>query len=226
MGRLQAVVLDFDGVIADTEPLHCQACREVLAPLGITLTWEEYAERYIGMADREVFGRLAEQHGLALDPDLRNTLLARKAKVLSRVFVDARPLFPGVAQLMTRWSEVVPLAIASGALRGEIESVLRAAGIAETVRVIVAAEDVLRSKPAPDPYLQALARLEPQAGRLVPARSVAIEDSRWGVQSAQSAGMRAVAVTTSFTPSELGDADLVVDSLSSLTLEMLDALCA
>ena len=225
MRHLQAVVLDFDGVIADTEPLHYQACREVLAPLGITLTWEEYAERYIGIADREVFGRVAKRHGLALDPDLTDTLLARKAKVLRRVFVDARSLFPGVAEVMTRWSEVVPLAIASGALRGEIEGVLRAAGIAGTVSVIVAADDVPRSKPAPDPYLQALAWLEPHAGRLVPARSVAIEDSRWGLQSARAAGMRAVAVTTSFTPSELGDADLVVNSLSSLTLEALDALC-
>ena len=226
MGRLQAVVLDFDGVIADTEPLHYKACREVLAPLGITLTWEQYAERYIGMADREVFGRLAGEHGLGLGQDLIETLLASKAKVLRRVFVDARPLYPGVAELMTRWSAVVPLAIASGALRSEIESVLRAAGIAGTVAAIVAADDVPRSKPAPDPYLRALAWLEPRAGRLVPARSVAVEDSRWGVESARTAGMRVAAVTTSFARAELSEADLVVDCLSSLTLEMLEALCA
>ena len=225
MGRLQAVVLDFDGVIADTEPIHYKACRDVLAPLGITLTWGEYFERYIGLADREVFGRLAEEHGLVFEADRMDTLLKRKATLLRRALVEERPLFPGVADLMTRWSKEVPLAIASGALRSEIESVLRDAGIAGTVTAIVAADDVPRSKPAPDPYLQALAWLEPHAGRLVPARSVAIEDSRWGLQSARAAGMRAVAVTTSFTPSELGDADLVVNSLSSLTLEALDALC-
>jgi beta-phosphoglucomutase-like phosphatase (HAD superfamily) len=60
----------------------------------------------------------------------------------------------------------------------------------------------------------------------VPARSVAVEDSRWGVESARTAGMRVAAVTTSFTRAELSEADLVVDCLSSLTLEMLEALCA
>jgi len=225
MGRLQAVVLDFDGVIADTEPIHYKACRDVLAPLGITLTWGEYFERYIGLADREVFGRLAEEHGLVFEADRMDTLLKRKATLLRRALVEERPLFPGVADLMTRWSKEVPLAIASGALRSEIESVLRDAGIAGTVTAIVAADDVPRSKPAPDPYLQALARLEPRAGRLVPARTVAVEDSRWGVESARAAGMRTVGVTTSFTPSELGEADLVVDRVTSLTLEMLKALC-
>jgi HAD superfamily hydrolase (TIGR01509 family) len=225
MGRLQAVVLDFDGVIADTEPLHCRACRQVLAPLGITLTWKEYAERYIGMADRDVFGQLARRHGLSFSPDLTNTLLARKAEMLRRVFAETPPLFPGVAELMRRWSEVIPLAIASGALRDEIESALRTAGIADTVRAIVAADDAPRGKPSPDPYLRALAWLEPYVGHVVPARSVAIEDSRWGVQAARAAGMRAVAVTTSFAPSELGDADLVVQSLTSLTLDNLEALC-
>jgi beta-phosphoglucomutase len=225
MGRLQAVVLDFDGVIADTEPLHYRACRQVLAPLGVTLTWEEYAKRYIGMADREVFGQLSRRHDLHLDPDVTNTLLARKAELLRRVLVETPPLFPGVAELMRGWSEVVPLAIASGALRDEIEAVLQRAGIAHTVRAIVAADDVARSKPSPDPYLQALAWLEPYAGHVAPARSIAIEDSRWGVQAARAAGMRAVAVTTSFAPSQFGDADLIVENLTSLTLEMLEALC-
>ncbi|MBE3131992.1 MAG: HAD family phosphatase, partial [Acidobacteria bacterium] len=63
-------------------------------------------------------------------------------------------------------------------------------------------------------------------GKLDPARTVAIEDSRHGIQSARAAGMRTVAVTTSFPRSALGDADLVVDALPDLTVEMLDALCA
>jgi HAD superfamily hydrolase (TIGR01509 family) len=225
MTDLQAVVLDFDGVIADTEPLHFEACREVLAPLGITLTWEEYTERYIGLADPEVFLAVAKRHGLAPDLNLTNALLARKTSVLRRVLAHARPLFPGVAELMTRWSAVVPLAIASGALRSEIELILGTAGLAGTFGAIVAAGDVPRSKPAPDPYLQALAWLKPHAGPLLPAHCVAVEDSRWGIQSARAAGMRTVAVTTSFTAVALADADLVVDALSSLTLEVLDALC-
>jgi beta-phosphoglucomutase len=226
MDRLQAIILDFDGVIANTEPLHYEATRDVLAPFGVTLTEEEYVDRYIGVADRTALTNAGRAHGLEVDGALLNELIARKAEVLRHVLRRTRPMYPGVAELLGRWAAEVPLAIASGALRSEIELVLGVAGVAGAIRVIVSADDGLRSKPAPDPYLKALAMLEPHAGRLDPARTVAIEDSRYGIQSARAAGMRTVAVTTSFPRSALGDADLVVDALPDLTLEMLDALCA
>jgi beta-phosphoglucomutase len=225
MDHLQAVVLDFDGVIANTEPLHFEACRDVLAPFGVTLTAEEYAEHYIGMADRKALVDVGLAHGLDIDDRLLDDLIARKAEVLRHVLADARPMYPGVAGLLRSWSAEVPLAIASGALRSEIDLVLAVAGVASAVRAIVAADDVRRSKPAPDPYVKALELLAPHVHGLVPARTVAIEDSRWGIQSAKAAGMRTVAVTTSFPPTELGDADLVVNDLMSLTLGVLDALC-
>jgi len=225
MTHLQAIVLDFDGVIADTEPLHFEACRDVLAPFGVTLTAEEYAEHYIGVADRKALVDMGRAHGLEINSPLLDDLIARKAEVLRRDLSSTRPMYPGVATLLKTWAAEVPLAIASGALRGEIELVLAVAGITDAVRVIVSANDVRRSKPAPDPYLKALALLAPHVDGLVPARCVAVEDSRWGIQAARAAGMRTVAVTTSFPRSELGDADLVVDALPILTLDILDALC-
>lgn len=136
-------------------------------------------------------------------------------------------MYAGVAGLLRRWSAEVPLAVASGALRAEIDLVLGTAGVADAIAVIVSADDGLRTKPAPDPYLKALALLERQAGvALDPARTVAIEDSRFGVESARAAGMRTVAVTTSFPPSAFAGADLVAGGLPELTLETLDALCA
>ncbi|MBE3098874.1 MAG: HAD family phosphatase [Planctomycetes bacterium] len=226
MDHVQAIVLDFDGVIANTEPLHFAACRELLAPFGVTLTEEEYVDRYIGVADRTALTNAGRAHGLEIDGALLDDLLTHKAEMLRDVLSRTRPMYPGVAELLRRWAADVPLAIASGARRGEIELVLGVAGVAGAIRAIVSADDGLRSKPAPDPYLKALALLEPHLGKLDPARTVAIEDSRHGIQSARAAGMRTVAVTTSFPRSALGDADLVVDALPDLTVEMLDALCA
>jgi len=96
---------------------------------------------------------------------------------------------------------------------------------AATVCAIVSADDVLRSKPAPDPYLKALDLLTPHVAGLEASRIVAIEDSRWGLQAARAAGMRTVAVTTSFAREDLASADLIVGALPSLTLDALDALC-
>ena len=226
MIHLQAIVLDFDGVIADTEPLHFEACRDVLAPFGVTLTAEEYAASYVGLADRIALANVGRAHGIEVDGALLETLIARKAEVLRHGLSRTRPIYPGVADLLTRWSKKVPLAVASGALRSEIELVLNAAGVADTIRVVVAADNGLRSKPAPDPYLKALALLEPHAGPLDASRTVAIEDSRFGIEAGRAAGMRTVALTTSFPRSDLAGADLVVNTLPDLTIDALDALCA
>jgi len=227
MRYLQAIVLDFDGVIADTEPLHFEACRDVLAPFGVALTEGEYADHYIGLADRAALTKASRAHGLDVNGPLVDELIARKAEVLRHVLGRTRPMYPGVADLLRRWSAEVPLAVASGALRSEIDLVLGAAGVADTITVVVSADDHLLTKPAPDPYLKALALLGPHAGGpLDPRRTVAIEDSRFGLESARAARMRTVALTTNFPPSAFRDADLVVGTLPDLTLDALDALCA
>jgi beta-phosphoglucomutase len=168
---------------------------------------------------------MGRAHGLTIDDALLDDLITRKAEVLRHVLADARPMYPGVARLLRAWSAAVPLAIASGALRSEIELVLAAGGVADAVRVVVSANEVSQSKPAPDVYLKALDLLAPCVAGLEPSRTVAIEDSRWGIQAARQAGLRSVAVTTSFPRADLGDADLVVDALPLVTLDALDALC-
>ena len=94
--------------------------------------------------------------------------------------------------------------------------------------MIVGADQTERSKPHPEPYQTAFDRLRAHTGRdLIAWRSVAIEDSRWGLVSARGADLRCVAVTNTYSAAELrADAELVVAGLQSLTLEALDALCA
>jgi beta-phosphoglucomutase-like phosphatase (HAD superfamily) len=121
----------------------------------------------------------------------------------------------------------VPIAIASGALRHEIDEIIDAAGVANLFATIVAAGDTVESKPSPGPYRLAFEQLRERTGlALDPRRSVAIEDSHWGLESARGAGLRLVAVTSSYPAEELRGAELVVNGLGALTLPALDRLCA
>ena len=112
-----------------------------------------------------------------------------------------------------------PLGIASGALRHEIEAVLRREGLERHFRFIVASGDTLQSKPAPDPYRRAA-----ELHGLPPAACLAIEDSRWGIESAKSAGMSCIGVTHTYPKEGLTMADRVVTSLDEITPELVRAL--
>ena len=105
---------------------------------------------------------------------------------------------------------------------------LERAGLRALFSVVVGADQTERSKPHPEPYLTAFAQLRERSGLdLVPWRSVAIEDSKWGLVSARGADLRCVAVTNTYSAAELrSEAELVVPGLHALTIAALDALCA
>jgi HAD superfamily hydrolase (TIGR01509 family) len=134
--------------------------------------------------------------------------------------------FPGSTEFIRTAADAVPIAIASGALTHEIEGLLNRAELLDLFAAIVGADQTTRSKPSPDPYLEALHRISSNGRTIEPSHTVAIEDSRWGLVSAATAGLRCVAVTNTFTAEELAPhAELVVRGLDALTLEALDALC-
>lgn len=224
---LQAIVFDFDGVVADSERLHLRAYQEVLADEGLPLTEAAYYERYLGYDDVGVLQTLAKDHGVALVEPRMRAIIARKGERYDALAAEGEMLFPGAADFIRRAAAAVPIAIASGALTHEIEEVLNRAGLRALFPVIVGADQTERSKPHPDPYLEAFARLRAVSGLALDARrSVAIEDSRWGLMSARDAGLRTVGVTTTYRAAELEDAaELIVPGLHALELVTLDRLC-
>ena len=227
ISSLQAVIFDFDGVIANSEPLHLRAFQLTLAGIGAELTPAEYFAQYLGFDDVGMFQAFANNRGLPLtDEDVRR-LVQQKGVHLRRLTGGDGVLFPGAKEFVRTVAAAVPVAIASGALRHEIDEVLDAAGLAPLFPVIVAAGDTPQSKPSPAPYdlaFRRLAAISPHP--LARNRCVAIEDSRWGLESARGAGLRCVAVTNSYPAHELGEADLTAGGLDKLTLETLDRLCA
>ena len=224
---LQAIVFDFDGVIADSEPLHLRAFQQALAEDGLELSAQEYFARYLGYDDVGMFEALARDRQIPMSDRRVTALVARKGAALQQMMQAGSVLFPGAKEFIRDAAAAVPIAIASGALRHEIDEIVEAAGVADLFAAIVASGDTPESKPSPAPYLLAVARLREVTGRDLDARRcVAIEDSRWGLDSARGAGLRCVGVSNSYPAHELSAAELVVNGLKELTLPMLDRLVA
>lgn len=223
---LQSIIFDFDGVIADSERLHLRAYQDVLAPEGITLSDHDYYEQYLGYDDVGVLKELGKNLGLPMNQVRIADLVQRKGRRYDELSSAGEMLYPGAAAFVRAAAARVPIAIASGALTHEIEEILERAGLRELFPVIVGADQTARSKPHPEPYQTAFARLKAHSGReLEPWRSVAIEDSKWGLVSARGADLRLVAVTNTYSAAEMReDAELVCDGLKDLTLDQLDAL--
>ncbi|HEY3092616.1 MAG TPA: HAD family phosphatase [Vicinamibacterales bacterium] len=222
---LQAIVFDFDGVIADSEPLHLKAYQQALAEDGLLLDRDEYFARYLGYDDVGMLQALARDRGLAWTDRHITALVARKGTKLQALLEGDEVLFPGAAAFVRAAAAEVPIAIASGAMRHEIVQIVRAAGLGDLFTTIVASGDTPESKPSPAPYLLAVEQLQQASGRpLDRRRCVAIEDSVWGLESARGAGLRCVGVTTSYPAAELTGAELVVGGLTALTLSMLEQL--
>ena len=224
---LQAIVFDFDGVIADSEPLHLKAFQQALAEQGISLDRAEYFSRYLGYDDVGMFQALASDRGLAMSDRHINALVALKGAKLQAMLNGGEVLFPGAVEFIRSAAAAVPIAIASGALRHEIVEIIEGTGIGGLFTTIVASGDTPESKPSPAPYVLAFEQLRAAAGgQLDAGRCVAIEDSVWGLESARGAGLRCVGVTSSYGAGQLAGAELVVDGLNALTIEALDNLCA
>jgi len=223
---LQAIVFDFDGVIADSEPLHLKAYQQALAEEGVVLEREDYFSRYLGYDDVGAFAALSRDRGLAWTDRHITALVERKGTKLQAILEGGEVLFPGAAAFVRAAAAEVPIAIASGALRHEIMQIVEAAGLGGLFTAIVASGDTPQSKPSPAPYLLAFEQLQQSSRKtLSRQRCVAIEDSVWGLESARGAGLRCVGVTTSYPAAELTAAELVAEGLIALTIPMLEQLC-
>jgi beta-phosphoglucomutase len=217
---LRGVVFDFDGVLVDSEGLHYRALRESLRPEGIEIDAREYAQKYLAYDDREAVRVALESHGRPSGPDQVAAVAHRKARIFEELLPEV-PFFPGARELVRGLAAQMPVAIASGALRGEIERILDGGGLRDAFSAIVGADDVRQCKPHPEPYLEAARRL----GR-EPADCAAFEDSVAGIASARAAGLFVVGVATSYPAARLTGAHHVVGSLTEMTPERLEEICA
>ena len=215
---LRAIVFDFDGVLANSEPLHFRSFRDVLATQDIVLTETDYYARYLGYDDAGAFAAIGKDHRREWSREEIGDFVWQKAEMMTELERHASVLFPGAAEIVRQTAAAIPIAIASGALGHEIRRVLDREALTVCFSAIVAAEDTPRSKPAPDPYERAVALLRGTSlGDLKAHECVAVEDSVWGLQSAREAGLRTVGVAQSYRADEL-QADVVITSIGEFDL--------
>ena len=211
---LQAVLLDMDGTLVDTEGFWWDAEVEVFAEMG----------HYLDEAHREVVvgGPMTRSLGHLISVTGANATLAELSALINRRFTEligrGVPLMPGARRLLTELgAHGVPTALVSASHRHVIDSVLRSLG-PENFALSIAGDEVVRTKPHPEPYLVAAARLGAD-----PARCVVIEDTPTGVTAAEAAGCRVVAVP-SIAPIESVPGRSVVRSLEHVDLTFLRSL--
>lgn len=222
---LRAVVFDFDGVLVDSEPLHYRTLKAALAAEGVAIDAAEYAERLLAHDDRGAIRIALEQRDIPWDADRVDAVAGRKARLFAASLPEVR-LFPGARELVEGLAGALPLAIASGARRGEIEAILGAIGLRQAFAAVIGADDVTRTKPHPEPYLAAVDALRARAADLTSGACLAVEDSPPGILSARGAGLRVVGVAHSYPPQRLRAAQVVVESLLGLDANALRAIHA
>ena len=212
--QTQAVIFDLDGLLVDTEPLHRRVFNATLARHGVDyeIQEEEFGRAFVGIPQCKNSVYLITRFGMRASAD---ELTREHIANYERIIADPKnlTLMPGACVLFDELQgRGVPMAVASGSPRSQVETIVRGLGIAAFFRVIVTGSDVAKGKPAPDVYLRACDEL-----RMNAARCIAIEDSASGAMAAQAAGLRVVVVPNRYTRhQDLALADARVENLAQV----------
>lgn len=212
---ITTVIFDLDGLLADTEPLHCRAYQDALQSERASLTEADYIEHWVrsgkGIADWVAL------HGLNVDPlALR---VKKSARYLELLASSLRPM-DGALELLKVLYGNKTLALASSSYQDAVDGVLEGLNIAHYFEAIVTGLDVPQVKPAPDIFLTAARRVG-----AVPSECVVIEDAEKGVLAAYQAGMSCIAVPNAHTRHhDFSKASRVCSSLNEITLQSIETM--
>ena len=209
---ITTVIFDLDGLLADTERLHCRAYQMALREHDIELDEADYAEHWVRRG-KGIDDWVARQ-GVNLDP---LGVRARKAEHYQTLLRSSLRPMAGATALLTRLKGSMRIGLASSSYRDAVDGVIHGLGIAGYFETIVSGLDVARVKPAPDIFLKAAAQL-----RVAPSECAVLEDAEKGVLAADAAGMRCVAVPNGLTRyHDFSKATQVCASLHEVTVELL-----
>jgi HAD superfamily hydrolase (TIGR01509 family) len=200
---LKAVLFDFNGVIINDEPIHKTLIEQILVEENLRPRSEEYWEICLGRSDRACLKELLHRRGRVVTEDYLDDLVRRKAEAYRQQLesMEKLPIFSGVDDLIyhCRTARLV-IGVVSGAVRSEIELVLERSGLVSHFSVIVAGDEIQRSKPDPEGYLLAVQRLNELDPDLClsPEECLVLEDSFPGIEAAKRAGMQVVGVANTY----------------------------
>ncbi|MEW5828246.1 MAG: HAD family hydrolase [Chloroflexota bacterium] len=213
---LKALIFDFDGLILDTETPEFETWQAIYREHSAELSIHEWGQ-FVGGNGASDFDPVRHLEKLA-GRELDDPALRRQANARSMERILSQPVLPGVLDwLDSARSNGIPLAVASSSPHSWVDPHLSRLGLAGRFDEIVCADDVSRTKPAPDLFIESLRRL-----RVRHDEAAVFEDSPNGVKAAKTAGLFVVAIPNPIT-SQLGDsgADITLSSLAELSLTSL-----
>ncbi len=217
---IKAILMDFNGVIIDDEPIQMQAYKDVLKDKGIDLTEEKYYA-CLGMNDKVFLKTIFERDGKELSEDEIPSLVEAKTSNWRSQIEKRIPLFDGIEDFIKRMENEFILGLVSMARRPEIEFVLKETGLGKSFSTIISSENVTTTKPDPECYrkgFNSIDRVRTLRGKspLTRKQCVVIEDSPQGITAGRLAGLRTLGVTNTVEDKKLRDAgaDSVTSSLN------------
>lgn len=200
-----AAIFDMDGTLADSVPMHFAIWEKVLAGYGVQIEYKDW-KPFIGKLGDLFIKHLEDEMGLDLDPE---KLIDEKRAIIKKVYNQKIDIFPGVKELLQALQDSgCSLAIASSEWHNHIIKFLSLNSIEKYFPIILGREDIKNHKPDPDVYLRTAKKLG-----VNPIDCVVFEDSIVGVEAAKRAGMKCIAIKTTFSGKELAQADLIVKNL-------------
>lgn len=213
--RIEAVIFDMDGVLVDSEVYWDKSRVEFARDRG--KTWTDEYQR-LAMGRSTVGWATVMQEKLQLDESIDDIIAEMKGRVIAH-YERRMPTRPGAIESVHRMKQHFRVGLASGSPTEIIKAVLRITGLDQVFEVMIYGDDIPRGKPAPDIYLEAMARLG-----VSHHVTVGIEDSANGLRSLKAAGMAAVAAPSPdfpLPPEILVLADAHIDTLEAFDLSLI-----
>ena len=212
---ITTVIFDLDGLLADSETLHCKAYQDTLGSLGVTISEAEYAEFWIrrGLGINEFAG--------ICDADLDTKEVRRRKAIRFQELVDTALVpMPGALDVVQRLHGHKRLALATGSYAADAMAIIDRLDLTKNFEYIATKESTPRLKPHPDPWLHVAEQLD-----VTPAECVILEDAQKGILAAVAADMRSICIPNRFTRNtDLSQATIRLEHLDEVTLELIDSL--
>lgn len=211
---IKGVLFDMDGVLADSEQFICKAAIMMFAELGFQVEPDDF-KPFVGTGENNYLGGVAGKYGIEVDIE---KVKARTYEIYQTIIRGNLKPLPGAAEMVSKCRNLgLNLALATSADRIKMEANLNEIGIpASSFDAKVTGLDVVNKKPYPDIYIKAAEKLGLKA-----AECLVVEDAVTGITAARRAGCRCLAVSTSFAPEMLSEADWICDSLENAPDEAL-----
>ena len=217
---IKAILMDFNGIIINDEPLQMRAYKEILQGEDINLTEEEYYSS-LGMDDKTFVEAVYKRAGKEILPE-KGIEITNAKTAKWREMIDAEiPLFGDVENFVRKMEKDFAVGIVSMARREEIEYILEKIGLRDCFSIIVSSEDVSDCKPNPECYRKGFGLIDAVRTRrggnpIVHEDCLVIEDSPQGIRAGKSAGLKTLGISNTVSADKLREAgaDAVSKSLA------------